>query len=203
MKTCTLVYRDYVYRVNFYFLTCLRSGINLTLSPWQPQRSMKPYVASAVMTSLATCSPLTKKVSSLSGVTIRASLSPFCREGMKKGEKVQGCYFSTRVYAHGKGQYDSHRRVLQLLQCEQARMQLYSVLSLLHMYNQSTTMAHQLSSSHAHHNSHMHYTPYIHVNSKKALQQPFIPANTLLNCSKQASVLVLIKLRFSSLLLNL
>ena len=91
------------WRVNFYFLTCLGSGINLTLLPWKPRRSMKPYVASAVMTSLATCSPLTKKVSSLSGVTIRASLSPFCREGMKKGEKVQGCYFSTRAYAHGKG----------------------------------------------------------------------------------------------------
>ena len=64
------------------FLTSLRSGISLTLSPWRPGSSTKPNKkASVVMVVVATCFPLTKKMSSLSGVTIRASLSPFCREG--------------------------------------------------------------------------------------------------------------------------
>ena len=50
---------------------------------------MKPYVASAVTPIFDTCSPLTKKMSSFSGVTIRASLSPFCREGKKKVRKCK------------------------------------------------------------------------------------------------------------------
>ena len=104
MKTCALEYSDYVYQVYFHFLTSLRSGISRTLSPCKPHSSQKAKTAPLVVAvPVPICRPFRKKMSSLSGVTIRASLSSFCREGKKKGEEVQGHYFSTRAKPHGKG----------------------------------------------------------------------------------------------------
>ena len=59
---------------------------------------MKPYVGSAVVViPVALCLLFRKKMSSLFDVTVRDSLSPFCREGEKKGEKGQDLYLSIRV----------------------------------------------------------------------------------------------------------
>ena len=89
MKTCALEYSDYVYRVYFHFLTSLRSGISRTLSPRGPRSSKKAKTAPLVVAvPVPICRPFRKKMSSLSGVTIRASLSPTCREGKKKGEDI-------------------------------------------------------------------------------------------------------------------
>ena len=91
MKTCALVYSNYVYHACFHFLTSLRSGISLTQSPSKPLKiSQKAKTGSLVVAvPVPICRPFRKKMSSLSGVTMRASLSPVCREGKKKGEEVQ------------------------------------------------------------------------------------------------------------------
>ena len=59
---------------------------------------MKPYVGSAVVViPVSLCLLFRKKMSSLVDVTVRDSLSPFCKEGEKNGEKGQDLYLSVRV----------------------------------------------------------------------------------------------------------
>ena len=132
---------------------------------------MKPYtVLAVVVRPTPKCFSFRKKRSSLSGVTIRASLSPSCREGKKKGEVVQRCYCSTRAkppyIPMGKdgmilrGGYCSCYSVHKL-ECSSTQCPVNTLHVQLVNNNGTST-----SSSHAHHNSHMHAVPmaiHIHV----------------------------------------